>query len=127
VIRDGSLEFWADTQIRAGLLWRDEIVAAIDAADVAILLISEDFYACEFIAKNELPPLLDVAKQKRDLAILMLPTNCSLFEKDPVLRVYQTINAPDLPIEALSSSGEKDKGLRDLARYVGELARVGAR
>ena len=127
VIREGTLELWDDTQIRAGQRWRDEIRAAIAAADIAILLISADFYASDFVADNELPPLLNAAHKERRLDILILHINHSFFEDDNNLSVYQAINSPDRPIEDLSLVGEQEKIFRDLAREVRGLAHPNSR
>src|SRR2546425_10101985 len=56
--RQGLVELWDDTRIAAGTIWRSEIKQAIDTAQVAVLLISADFLASDFIAADELPPLL---------------------------------------------------------------------
>ena len=88
----GKLDLWDDTGIKAGQRWRDEIEAAARATDVAILLISADFYASDFIANNELPPLLETAQSERGLVILGVHINYSDFENDDVLSEYQTVN-----------------------------------
>jgi len=56
--KEGLIEVWADTQLKAGDRWRVEIKQALDRASVAILLLSADFLASDFITENELPPLL---------------------------------------------------------------------
>ncbi len=126
--RGGKLELWDDTLIRTGQRWRDEINAALARADVAVLLISADFYASDFIAKDELPPLLEAAQGDRGLIILGVHINYSDFENDEVLSEYQTVNTPDQPIEDLGSRGQEEKVFRDLARQIRELvppARLG--
>ena len=49
---------WADDHIKAGQRWRDEIATAMKDADIAILLLSADFFASEFVKGTELPVLL---------------------------------------------------------------------
>lgn len=51
----GQASFWADRRIEAGDDWRDEILGALDAAEVALFLVSGDFFTSDFIWNVELP------------------------------------------------------------------------
>lgn len=119
LVRDGHLELWDDTHIEAGERWREEIAGALEQATAAVLLISADFYASRFIAKNELPPLLKAA-QERGLVVLGIHVNYSRFDRDRVLSEYQTINIPGEPIEDLPKA-QQEKIFDKLARRIETL------
>src|SRR6218665_3206938 len=62
--RDGLIDTWVDTRLLAGDRWKKEIDAALKKARVAVLLVSADFLASDFIINNELPPLLKAAEEQ---------------------------------------------------------------
>jgi hypothetical protein len=113
----GKLKLWDETRIKAGERWHEEMKAALAQADVAILLISANFYASPLIASEEVSALLKTAQSKRGLFILGVHISHSRFDRDPVLSNYQTVNAPDRPIADLSTS-EQERVLDDLARKI---------
>jgi WD40 repeat protein len=83
--RDG-VTLWYDRSDDAGILpgapFRDAILNAIDGAQVALLLVSEAFFASDFIRDVELPRILDRAKAD-DLVvipILLEPCDWQSFE-----------------------------------------------
>jgi internalin A len=62
-IRDGSIKSWSDREIEPGLEWFKAINLARTAAKIAILLVTPDFIASDFIHEYELGPLLKEAKE----------------------------------------------------------------
>jgi WD40 repeat protein len=57
-VRNRRMQLWSDTAIGTGRRWRPEIEDAIARADVALLLVSSDFLASDFIMDVELPALI---------------------------------------------------------------------
>jgi hypothetical protein len=89
--RQGMVDEWDDTRIQAGQTWREEIAAAIRAAKAAVLLLSADFCASDFIAKNELPPLLAAAKKGKTAILGVVVSPCN----PGPLASYQLVNSPN--------------------------------
>lgn len=81
---------WDDTQLRGGDDWRSKIRKAVEEADVAILLISADFLASDFIATEELPPILAAASQ-RGAKVIPLIVAPSMFAHFPELSCFQAL------------------------------------
>ena len=58
LIRAGRLEVWADRDIGVTRVWRTEIDDAMSRAEVAVLLVSADFLASDYVMDVELPRLV---------------------------------------------------------------------
>ena len=117
--RAGLIDRWDDTRLQAGDVWRDEIEKALDAARVAVLLVSADFLASDFIATDELPQLLAAAEAK-GLKILSLIVGPSRFKRMPELSRFQAVNDPDQPLIGLSKA-EQETELLKLANRIEDL------
>jgi hypothetical protein len=103
---------WDDTRIKTGSKWKEEITKSLDECKIAILLISTDFLASDFINNDELPPLLKSA-ESNGTKILPLIISPSRFLKNKSLNIFQAANNPSQPLSDLSKS-EQDKVLLKL-------------
>lgn len=112
--RDYSIKVWSDEKIRAGQQWREEIEKALERTAVAILLVSADFLASDFIAKKELPPLLDAAQSEGVSILCFILGHCSF--NSTVLARYQTVNDPAKPLTSLNKKSKREELWVDLAQ-----------
>lgn len=105
LIRKGKISVWDDTHIQPSQQWRNEIQQALAQAKVAVLLVSRDFLASDFIAEEELPPLLDAA-EKEGLKILWIPIRASLY-KETEIEKYQATHDPANPLASLNPAEQE--------------------
>lgn len=113
------LDCWDDTRIKAGDRWRDEIETALSRATAAILLLSPDFFASTFIAKDELPQLLEKARSQ-GLRFFILVLRPCRFGRDPNLGIFQTVHNPDKPLAEMTLS-QRDRVLDQLMQALEAL------
>jgi CheY-like chemotaxis protein len=99
--REYDIALWDDTRIVPGSKWKEEIEKAIRTARVAILLVSADFLASDFITKDELPPLLSAAQNEGAIILPVILSPCR-FLKTISLSQFQAVNNPLKPIINLS-------------------------
>ena len=102
-----QIELWDDSRILPGQKWKDEIKKATEQTKVAILLVSTDFLGSEFIASNELPPLLEAAEEKGAVILIVILKPC-LFEEFDKLNQFQTLNPPSNPIIKMTNTEQEE-------------------
>jgi hypothetical protein len=122
--RHGTITLWDDTRIKPGTPWRQEIRKALQQARVAVLLVTADFLASDFIATNELPPLLKAA-EKRGALILPLIVKHSRFEQTEGLARFQAVNSPSRPLSTLRPA-RRDELFVQLSGTIEEALRTSA-
>jgi hypothetical protein len=113
----GPIEFdyWDDTKLKAGDRWEAKIALELDEADIAILLISTEFFASDFIKAKELAPLLKNA-QAKGTRIMPLIIGHSMFTSTPIGE-FHAVNDPSHPLNGLADT-DQDKVLVKLCRDI---------
>lgn len=74
-----QIEFWHDTEIRAGDSWYAKIDRAIASADVFILCVSPHYIASEYRYKVEWPAILERARTGAALIFPVILSPCMWF------------------------------------------------
>ena len=105
--KNGQIDLWVDSKIKAGENWKDKINSALDKSVIAILLISADFLASDFIVDNELPPLLNAAVEKGKVILPIIVKPCR-FGSDVNLSKFQAINDPKFPLSKLNENDKEE-------------------
>jgi internalin A len=103
-LRDASIISWSDKQIPAGSEWFAEINTALTSTKVAVLLVSPDFIASDFIHEHELGPLLKEADQG-GVKILWVPIRDSAYKRTPLKDYQAAVLDPNKPLAAMTPAG----------------------
>lgn len=114
LIRTGGVKAWADTQIRRGSQWFDEIQNALSTTKVAVFLVTPDFLASDFIWDNELSPLLADAERSL-VTILWVPVRASNVEETSLSK-YQAASNPAKPLATMKA--EQDQAWVEISKAI---------
>ncbi|VVS92202.1 response regulator [Desulfoluna spongiiphila] len=114
--RQSKIYVWDDTRIASGEDWKNEIEKALKKSKIAVLLISANFLASDFIANNELPPLLDNAEADGTVVIPVIVKPCS-FEAFEELSRFQAVNPPSKTLIEMNE-GEQERTMYQVSREI---------
>jgi hypothetical protein len=115
--RERKIMLWSDRQIVSGCYWQSKIARVLESAKAALLLVSQNFMASDFIANHELPQLLDAAAKGR-VRILWLAVSASLQPNE--ISQYQALSNPATPLDTLRPAARN----QELVRIAEEIANV---
>jgi hypothetical protein len=101
-LRDGSITSWSDQQIASGSESFREIHSALANCKIAVLLVSPDFLASNFIHEHELGPLLKEAEQG-GVQILWVSVRESAYKRTP-LKNYKAVLDPGKALAAMTKA-----------------------
>ncbi|MDR4469904.1 MAG: SUMF1/EgtB/PvdO family nonheme iron enzyme [Nitrospira sp.] len=106
-IRDGTISFWDDALIEPGNKWRENIDEELSSATIALLLVSDHYFASDFIVDSEFIPILDRAKNDGLRVYWMLLRPC-LWEKTKI-KEYQALHDTNKPLSKLTPDERQEE------------------
>jgi DNA polymerase III delta prime subunit len=118
-----QLDIWDRTRIKPSTPWQTEMKQALATTKVAIVLVSADFLAEDFIIEHELAPLLEAAEQGDTHIVPVIVSPCAFEQSD--LACYQSLNSPTVPLKHMSHVEQEDLW-SVLAKYVNDLLTAAA-
>jgi hypothetical protein len=118
-IRNRAIRLWDDTQIPPGAVWNQEIKEAMAATKVAVLLVTRDYLASDFVSDEELPEFIRASEH--GLKVLWVAVGPSGYKQTPLERLQCVTQDPDnAPLSAMTPA-DQDK---ELVRVCEEIAKA---
>ena len=112
-----QVALWDDSHIQSGSKWRDDIRQAHATSRVAVLLVTAEFLASDFISKQELPVILESHKNGKT-RIVWVYVSAAPYEVTP-LNDLQAANDISKPLEDMTRP-EQRQALKTIAFKIKE-------
>jgi formylglycine-generating enzyme required for sulfatase activity len=126
-LQRNQVEFWWDREesggIRGGDTWRKRIADEIDRADIAILLISDDFASSPFIRDFEVPRIREKYNQGSLSIIPVLASPVSELGREDLAWVYDLQIVPSEGLSLVECQGSEIQWHRTRVKLQDEIYR----
>lgn len=119
LLRNGSIDVWFDGKIKPSVQWRSEIDKALSRTSCAILFVSPNFLSSKFVMEEELPYLLEKAKQNEVSVSWILLGPCLYEETD--IPTFQALHDVSQPLDDMEPP-KRRAVWTDIGRQVKDLA-----
>ncbi len=113
--KDHDVSIWSDKEIQSGDKWKVKIEEALSKSQVALLLVSTNFFSSKFIAEVELPTILD-KRMSEGMVVLWVPVGESTWEATEISH-YEAVLNPAEPLES-QISRKRPAALKQVAESV---------
>jgi len=124
MVRNSLVGVWWDGDIKPSQQWREEIDQALASARIGVLLVSPNFLASDFIANEELPYLIEAARERRVTLLWILLSPC-LYEQTPLEKI-QAAHDICRPLRGLNPT-ERGAVLKEICKTIAsESSSLGA-
>ncbi|MCL2547285.1 MAG: TIR domain-containing protein [Oscillospiraceae bacterium] len=114
-----NIVWWDDTKIKSGEKWEAKIKEALAKTKVAILLVSANFFASDYIWQKELPTILEAA-EKDGATILWLPVSTCYLEDKGILQFQSVIKDLKKPLDKCQQA-KRHEVYTEVVRRIKEL------
>ena len=116
----GKLNVWIDeSKIDVGDDWEKKLDKALKESELAVLLMSENFFDSEYIREKELPFILKSAQKKRMSVVPVLLKDCG-WKEYKFLNKLQVIGASK-PLMSIQSLPKRQKEWQRVVNTVAEV------
>lgn len=117
---EAHLEIWSDTKLKSGDDWKATIEEKLEAAKIAILIVTKDFLISDFIMREELPVLL-AREENQALRIIPLLARPCPWQEVPSIRRFQLKTAANGQALSAVPPGQWEEVLTELVAEVREI------
>ncbi|MEM6254193.1 MAG: COR domain-containing protein, partial [Cyanobacteria bacterium P01_D01_bin.156] len=122
--RRGVIETWQDRLIEPGDDWYESIQTAMNDADIALLLISDDFIESRFINETEVPKLLE-RRQAEGMRVIPIIVRPCLWTSEPILNKLQALPKDGKPVITFDKdNGDRDQAWTDIAKAIEKISKT---
>lgn len=122
-LRKKRVRLWDDHQIQSGDKWEEKINTALEEANVAVLIVTKDFFNSNYITNHELPKILEKNKDN-EFKLFWIAAGYSPY-KATTLNSIQAANDPENPLESMTAD-QVNKTLSTIANSISEAALIGS-
>ncbi len=112
-----GITVWSDRQILPGSQWSGEIKAALAKTSVAVMLVSPDFLASDFIHEHELAPFLRDAEAGGVKILWVMIRDCA-WKETPLKHYQAVVSPPDKPFASIAKA-KRDTAWRMVCEEIG--------
>ena len=112
-----DVNIWSDRKIKAGGDWYGAIQTAIEKSSIAILIITADFLASDFVLKEEIPKLLQRREKEGMLIFPIIAKSCP-WDEHEWLRKMQV---RPLDAKPVWPGRNVDKKLTEIVKEIKEM------
>lgn len=116
-----QLSLWFDEDLLAGADWKSEIQTRLTNAHFVLLFASNDFFASDFVRREEFPTIIEGFRKKNKVVIPIHVVDISNYNALEGLGSIQFFKASMLGENSFASKFDTDKGQSWQAKFSNEL------